>query len=361
MLETEQNQIAAKEPPVFHCPHDTNLPQPPSLSKDDSPWCNRYKRAMHVLRKPPKRFIIVHQGALGDFLMTWPSLAGLRNAFPNLPMLWAGKSSRLPLLHPLEIDMAPAQIHNALRSLYREDTSSSLPPDDYLLWFCLRNKPFQGKHENILFLYGLVPQDMRSPRILYQEQMVHHHLPDAGNWQQTFQAAFPRRTTSPAILLFPGSGNPAKNWPLVQFFELSTWLTSRGWHPVMVLGPVEQEQDIQPPAPLDTIRPPSIEALIDLLQQAAYVIGNDCGPMHLAGYMGIPGISLFGPTSSKQWGPLGMDILSSDLPCSPCTQTASIACTQPVCIQNIPLTKVIAKLETRLTQLSVRPNNKTGS
>jgi ADP-heptose:LPS heptosyltransferase len=38
-----------------------------------------------------------------------------------------------------------------------------------------------------------------------------------------------------------------------------------------------------------------------LLKTARAVVGADCGPMHLAGLLGTPGVALFGPTSARQW------------------------------------------------------------
>jgi len=312
----------------------------------------------------PERMIIVHQGALGDFLMTWPSLAGLRKTFPAVPMLWAGSSSRLPLLQPLAMKMAPAEVHNNLQSFFREDGGNApIPAGDRIIWFCLRKKPFQIKQENIFFLYGLSPDTLNSPRSLYADQMAGLHISIDPDWMGSFQKAFPRLAgpTDRTILLFPGSGNPAKNWPPVQFFELAYRLQKNGWNPIMVLGPVEQERGLQPPATMTVASPATTEDLIGLLQRAAFVIGNDSGPMHLAGYMGVPGLSIFGPTSPKQWGPLGLDILTRNLACSPCTRTARIACPDPVCVREITLEQVMARIEPQLATLPQAPKNETGS
>ena len=45
--------------------------------------------------------------------------------------------------------------------------------------------------------------------------------------------------------------------------------------------------------------------------------------MHLAGLLGVPGVSIFGPTSSRQWGPTGMHVVQAGLPCAPCAQVTS--------------------------------------
>jgi len=89
------------------------------------------------------------------------------------------------------------------------------------------------------------------------------------------------------------------------------------------------------------LRPSSLSALQEALVRARLVVGNDCGPMHLAGMLGLPGLVLFGPTSARQWGPVGLDTLSLDIPCRPCTQTtADLDCDNPVCLLELGLEAV---------------------
>ncbi|GAU09396.1 glycosyltransferase family 9 protein [Desulfoplanes formicivorans] len=306
-----------------------------------------------------KRFILVHQGALGDFLMTWPVLASLRKALPTSALFWAGSSARLPLLHPLDITYASPALLRTVRLLHLGDVGSSglVDANDLIIWFVLREKPALIKHENIFFLHGMDKGTCCPPWKMFARGLTQHNIPFDPQWQTTFQTMFPRqvRQGDKRILLFPGSGNPAKNWPLVQFLELADWLQNQGWHPIMVLGPVEQETGLALPETMERACPETIHELIALLQQAVYVIGNDSGPMHLAGYMGIRGLSIFGPTSPEQWGPLGMDVLSLRLACSPCTRTARIVCPDPVCIHNITLDQVIARIRPALARLFQAP------
>src|SRR5437868_6785786 len=54
-----------------------------------------------------------------------------------------------------------------------------------------------------------------------------------------------------------------------------------------------------------TVRcPATFTALLDELATASHFIGNDSGPAHLAGIIGVPTIALFG-TPSHRWRPIG--------------------------------------------------------
>jgi ADP-heptose:LPS heptosyltransferase len=78
-----------------------------------------------------------------------------------------------------------------------------------------------------------------------------------------------------------------------------------------------------------------LDALQSVLLQGCLAVGNDTGPLHLAGYLGVPVVSLFGPSSPAQWSPLGARVVQQDLACSPCSQTGSISCHDPVCMTTI--------------------------
>ena len=50
------------------------------------------------------------------------------------------------------------------------------------------------------------------------------------------------------------------------------------------------------------------------------VIANDSGPLHMAVALGIPVVTVFGPTDPKRTGPYGNEqhVVRSGVDCSPC-------------------------------------------
>jgi ADP-heptose:LPS heptosyltransferase len=108
------------------------------------------------------------------------------------------------------------------------------------------------------------------------------------------------------VLLHPGAGSPKKRWPAERFFELADRLAAAGSDPQFILGPAEQ--DLAPavkerPWPLFTTE--SLTDLLGRLLRAGALVGNDSGVSHLAAYVGLPTVAVFGPTDPAIWSPRG--------------------------------------------------------
>jgi ADP-heptose:LPS heptosyltransferase len=78
----------------------------------------------------------------------------------------------------------------------------------------------------------------------------------------------------------------------------------------VLLGEVELErfsaEEIKALEAAATVRRPGTYLeLFNELRTASLFVGNDSGPSHLAGIMGLPTIALFGPTDPAVWKPMG--------------------------------------------------------
>ena len=124
---------------------------------------------------------------------------------------------------------------------------------------------------------------------------------------------------SDRIILHPGSGSKKKNAPLELFKELYLKLKELGEKPLLVLGEAEKElkEELKN---FETYEVKDILKFAKLLKGAKAFIGNDSGFSHLAGYLGIETLVLFGPTDPKVWKPIGkrVKVLYKNLECSPC-------------------------------------------
>ncbi|HIP86282.1 MAG TPA: lipopolysaccharide heptosyltransferase family protein, partial [Aquifex sp.] len=97
------------------------------------------------------------------------------------------------------------------------------------------------------------------------------------------------------VVIHPGSGSPKKNAPLGFFKNLYTLLEKRGFKPLFVLGEAEYhlEEELRG---FETFKVEKLVEFARLLKGAKIFIGNDSGFSHLAGYLGIKTVVLFGPT-----------------------------------------------------------------
>lgn len=130
----------------------------------------------------------------------------------------------------------------------------------------------------------------------------------------------------PIACMHPGAGKIYKQWSAEGFAEISDWLSSKGLQAVFIGGDNDIE-NVKKIGPLtaypfhDITGRLSLGELMALFEICALYIGNDSGPMHLAGAMGLPVIALFGPANEKRWGPLSDKsiVLRGEEPCQECT------------------------------------------
>jgi ADP-heptose:LPS heptosyltransferase len=107
------------------------------------------------------------------------------------------------------------------------------------------------------------------------------------------------------IAIFPGSGSPAKNWPLDKFAMLARTLSDSA-SVVFILGPAEsaighrlRECDLPILKDLD------LGTVAGIARLGAGFAGNDSGVSHVAAAVGAPGVVIFGASDPARWRPLG--------------------------------------------------------
>ena len=116
---------------------------------------------------------------------------------------------------------------------------------------------------------------------------------------------------------------------------------------VLVLGPAESDL-----APLLKARlrgcfqvseTCDVSSLMALLRQTRYFLGNDSGITHLAAFVGIPTVAIFGPSSPKRWSPVGpaTRVLRGAAHCSPCFETDTANCEAPQCLRGVSVDMVL--------------------
>ncbi len=137
--------------------------------------------------------------------------------------------------------------------------------------------------------------------------------------------------------IHPGVGNAIKQWPIPYFARLMDIIFERINAKMIIFGgKTDQKAALEI---LNQVRSKdnvisiagetSIDEFIAIVQKCSIFIGNDSGPCHITGFLGIPTLAIFsGHVSPYEWHPLGQKTLSIrvDLPCAPCYKAKPEQC-----------------------------------
>ena len=108
----------------------------------------------------------------------------------------------------------------------------------------------------------------------------------------------------------PGANWPGKIWPLTHFQELLARLCDQFDAVIACGGPKDfaLAAALTRSSPLPAVNLAGETSLLQaaaVLERAAYFIGNDSGPGHLAAAVGTPTLTLFGPGQPERYHPWG--------------------------------------------------------
>jgi heptosyltransferase II len=176
------------------------------------------------------------------------------------------------------------------------------------------------------FLNQLVPE-AKGPRPLSHQKK--HYLRIAERVGADLTKALPeavRWNSEPGLAgLCPGAEyGPAKRWHEfgAAAWELSEWL---GLH-WLIFGTAKERSISEKIAKrlgtraTDLTGRTTLSELITQLRRCEVLLTNDTGTMHLAAFLGVPTVSIFGSTEPRLTGPIGNrhTVLRHHVECSPC-------------------------------------------
>ncbi len=132
---------------------------------------------------------------------------------------------------------------------------------------------------------------------------------------------------NPTIGLVPGAEyGPAKRWLPDRFAEVVKSV-EEGTKCEWKLFGVAKDREVADyilaaatPPVTDLVGKTTLAELMDQLATCDLVLTNDTGTMHLAAFLGVPTVALFGSTEPALTGPLGAHhrVIRHHVPCSPC-------------------------------------------
>jgi len=274
-------------------------------------------------RQVEGRAMLVHAGALGDFVLALRVVAALRAAGatgvtilgrPHIAVLaaFAGQADRI-------LDFDTGGYH----ALFSSDTPlpERLVPGlaGHALSINMVARERSVFSDRLAAVTGgaVIDLDPR-PRPDRFDHITDQWLDDLARAGLPTAVAAPHiqvdsGPTSAKVILHPGSGGRHKCWPIDCFVALAVELACRDRRPVFLVGPVEREswsaRELgRLEAVASVIHGQSLNEVASLLAAADHVVANDSGIAHLAAAVGTPLTAIFGPTDPRRWRPLGQNV-----------------------------------------------------
>jgi len=323
------------------------------------------------------RFLIVRLGSMGDIIHTLPAAFALRAAFPRASIGWVveerwaellcasseprsgPRSARRPLVDKLHVVDTRAWRNNLLSTHTWERAAAALselraPRYEVAVDFqgAVRSAflarcsgapvicGFRQPRENAASMLYTRPVIAHGSHIVEQnlslaEAMVGHSLempkpqfPCDEAAEKRCAAWLQHESVGDFMLMNPGAGWGAKQWPPQRYGQVAKHLAQDGLQVLVNVGPAEEKlAEVVEEASAGSAKAVSwpLAELIALTRRARLFIGGDTGPMHLAAALGIPVVAIFGPTSPARNGPFGTQSIVLRSPSSTTSHSHRVA------------------------------------
>ncbi len=312
--------------------------------------------------KPSGKILVIRGGAIGDFVLTFPVFAALREQFPqtHLEVLGYPRIAQLALAGGL-VDQVQSIEARALAAFFADQGALDSRVCDYFASFavvvsylfdpdqifqanvarCSKAQFIAGPHRpddalNLhatevllkplerLAIFAADPEPklrITSPKLQWRTSPSTFSSyatrsgsadsspgEDSANGDDTDDERDKTRTPQ-RIALHPGSGSEKKNWPETKWSELLRRLVAETNYELMLIGGEAEGDRLERLAkPLPTARVSiaqnlPLSALALRLHECDFFVGHDSGISHLAAAAGLRGLVLWGETNLQVWRP----------------------------------------------------------
>jgi lipopolysaccharide heptosyltransferase II len=169
------------------------------------------------------------------------------------------------------------------------------------------------------------------------------------------------------VFVNPAAAKTPRAWSADRFRELLERLSDAGPLVVHDRPPYAARQNPRSEHGIARVRDATLPELAALLERCALYVGNDSGPAHLAAAVGIPTVTIHGPSSPARTAPRGAGAephvaVSAAFFCSPCRERFFDECPsppsadgRPPCLDAVTVDEVAAAVRQVLGQTLTRP------
>lgn len=256
-----------------------------------------------------KKILIFRPGALGDTILSFPLLEILKKK--GFQTFFVGNSEYISLIDFFQLGKGISFDHSIFLPIF-EETNSKLNLlknfiNQFDFIFAIEKEPLIyekiKKIHNSTYFIKSIP-DYQIPIRLYLIIEILKIL----NIDFIYKINYIKNNTNyNKFIIHPGAGSKHKIWNIENFDKIIKFLLNKSKKITILEGPAEKgiskvfEKYKNNTSLLQTN---DIYQIINCLRQNDFFIGNDSGITHLASYLGISGIAIFGTTNPWLWNPL---------------------------------------------------------
>ncbi|MEX1044670.1 MAG: lipopolysaccharide heptosyltransferase II [Chthoniobacterales bacterium] len=338
---TLEKEIAASPPDWFWLHNRWKVPRPRFLAG------RRVKRGFYLppgttaADLDPFRLLIRSSNWLGDAVMSIPAVEACKMGRPDLHLTVLTPAKLAPLWRRVAavdevLVIKPGENPWQLaRRLRRRFDAALLFPNS--LRSALEARAlgvprlvgYPGHHRQWLLgqMPKFTPESGGHHAHRYLRLVVHCGAPESEEPPTFKRRPHHRAGRLPRLGVCPGAEyGPAKRWPAERFaaalreFHASS---PAEWVLFGVAGDAPAGQEIVRNCPFpvrNRIGQTTLDELMDELATCDALLTNDTGTMHLAAFLGVPTVAIFGSTEPDLTAPLGdfHEVLRHKVDCSPC-------------------------------------------
>ncbi len=267
-----------------------------------------------------QRILVLRGGALGDFIVTLPALALLRDRWPTATIDLVGHATAAVLgTQAGLLTHAESQHDRRWSALYDHAPlpaalASRLASYDLVVNYWPDPDGALARHFPIHPAQVFLATSAHPPTQPAAPAAAHYCAPLAALGLNPTDFSYrlpqgsslstlnPQLSTSPRIALHPGSGSSTKNWPLAHWTTLADTLAQQTRAEICIIsGEAEPAAILHLPGQHWHNLP--LTELATRLASCRLYLGHDTGISHLAAAVGTPSLLLFGPTNPEIWAP----------------------------------------------------------
>ncbi len=332
---------------------------------------------------PNGRVLLIRTDRIGDVVLSTPVATAIKRAFPESHIIFLARNYTRGLLEfhrdvdevwteeELEKGGHPTQF---LRKAHL-DATIALHPEPKWAWRLWRARvPLRvgTAYRAFSLFYNVRVKEHRKRTPIHEAEHNLNLLKPLGitDFSVEFHFQLPDELVTrvrgklfakgiepgqPFVVLHPGSGGSAVDWPPHFFGELAFRLNGEGI-PIVVTGSAAEgslTEEVSRGGRLgvNLAGELSLEELAATLKLAGVVVANSTGPLHLAVALGTEVVGLYCPVPPcypERWGPYGrMDsvLVPASVPCKSCSDKT---CAKSRCMEQISVEAVFEKVKEKL-------------